>query len=151
MTRSRKLRTKTAALLVLMVLFGSMGDVLLSKGMKQVGSVSDLSPATLPVVFLKTFTSANIWLGIGCLVLFLVCDLLVLSWADYSFVSPASAGGYAVVPLLGFLLLGEAVTSVRWAGVIFICLGVVFVGLTAPRTTSVETESVPAARAPQEG
>lgn len=147
--RTKTLRKKTIALIVLMVFFGSMGDVLLSKGMKQIGAVNVWSPPELAAVFLKTFTSGTIWLGIGSLLLFLVCDLLVLSWADYSFVSPASATGYAVVPLLGYLLLGETVTAVRWAGVALICVGVALVGVTAPRTTAVHP--APASPVTQEG
>lgn len=149
MVTKKTLRRKTVALIVLMVFFGSIGDILLSKGMKQVGAVNVWSGTALEAVFLKTFTSATIWLGISSLLLFLVCDLLVLSWADYSFVSPASATGYAVVPLLGYLLLGETVTAIRWAGVAFICLGVALVGVTAPRTTSVR--SAPASHLTQEG
>ncbi len=118
-----------------MVSFSSAGDILLSKGMKQVGSVSVASPATLAMAFLGTVTNGMIWLGIGSFLLFFVCYMLVLSWADYSYVMPASAVGYAIVPFLGYALLGEVVTSTRWAGVAFICLGVMLVGRTPPRTT----------------
>ena len=135
MTASKSLHRKTYVLLMLMVLFGSAGDVLLSKGMKQVGAVSDWSLGALAGVFLETFTSATIWLGIGCLILFFVGYMLVLSWADFSYVLPATATSYAVVPLLGYLLLGEFVSSTRWTGVAFICLGVLLVGSTPPRTT----------------
>ena len=76
-----------------------------------------------------------IWAGICSLLAFFVSYMLVLSWADYSFVQPASAVGYGVVALLGFLLLGEHVSPLRWAGVLTICLGVVLVGHTPPRTT----------------
>jgi drug/metabolite transporter (DMT)-like permease len=82
-----------------------------------------------------TVTSGLIWLGIVSFLLFFVCYMLVLSWADYSYVTPASAVGYAIVPLLGYAVLGEVVTSMRWAGVGFICLGVMLVGCTPPRTT----------------
>jgi len=149
MVHMKTLRKKTIALLVLMVFFGSMGDILLSKGMKQIGAVDLWSAAALQSVFLQAFTSGTIWLGIASLLLFLVCDLLVLSWADYSFVSPACATGYAVVPLLGYLLLGETVTAVRWAGVALICVGVALVGVTAPRTTAART--APASQLTQEG
>ena len=129
------LRTKTYVLVVLMVLFSSVGDILLSKGMKQIGSVSFASPALLVAAFLQTITNRAIWLGISCFLLFFVAYLLVLSWADYSFVMPASASGYAIVPFLGYLLLGEVVPSKRWLGVVCICLGVLLVGRTPPRTT----------------
>ncbi len=135
MSPSRTLRARTYALIVLMVLFSSVGDVLLSKGMKQIGAVSLTSRASLATAFVRTVTSGTIWLGITGLLLFFVCYLVVLSWADYSFVLPASASGYAIVPLLGYVLLGEVVPSTRWLGVVCICLGVLLVGRTPPRTT----------------
>lgn len=137
MSSSKTLHRKTYVLLVLLVLFSSVGNVLLSKGMKQIGEVRDWTVPALEVVFWKTFTSGTIWLGIGSLLLFLVAYLVVLSWADYSYVLPASAVGYVVVPLLGYLVLGEAVTPLRWAGAVIITLGVALVGRTPPRTTGV--------------
>ncbi len=135
MTPDRTLHAKTYVLLVLIVAFASVGNVLLSKGMKQIGAVNDWSAAALAGLLGRTLSNATIWLGIGSLLLFFVFYLLVLSWADYSYVLPASAAGYAVVPLLGYIVLGEAVTSARWAGVALICLGVALVGRTPPRTT----------------
>jgi drug/metabolite transporter (DMT)-like permease len=135
MTSHRILVVKTSLLLILIVLFNSLGNVLLGKGMKQIGEVKEWSASSLGAVFVKTFTSGWIWLGIGCLLLFLVAYLVVLSWADFSYVLPATAMGYAVVPLLSHLFLREAVSSVRWTGVALICLGVALVGRTSPRTT----------------
>ena len=82
--------------------------------------------------------SPFVWAGFGCLLLFFVCYMLVLTWADFSFVLPASAAAYAVVPLLGHLFLREAVSPVRWTGVALITLGVGLVGNTPPRTTLAE-------------
>lgn len=135
MSPPQGLRLKTYVSLALMVLFGAVGNVLLSKGMKQIGEVNDWSASALLELFLKTFTSGTIWLGVASLLVFLVSYLLVLSWADYSYVLPASATGYVVVPLLGYAVLHEVVTPVRWAGAVLICLGVALVGRTPPRTT----------------
>jgi drug/metabolite transporter (DMT)-like permease len=129
------LHGKTFVLILLMVIFGPLGDVLLGKGMKQIGAIASWSPTAFPDLFLRVFSSAPIWCGIGSLLVFLAAYLLVLSWADYSFVQPASATGYVVTAVLGALMLGEVVTSVRWTGVLTICLGVVLVGGTPPRTT----------------
>jgi drug/metabolite transporter (DMT)-like permease len=146
MTAHKRLQRKTYVLLVLMVLFGSVGDVLLSKGMKQVGEVTDWSLGGLSGVAVQVFTSPTIWLGIACLILFFVGYMLVLSWADFSYVLPATATSYAIVPLLGYLLLGEIVSPVRWTGVAFICLGVMMVGSTPPSTTG--AANLPAGEAP---
>lgn len=129
-------RIKTYILLLLMTCFAALGDVLLSKGMKQIGEVSNWSVATITEIFFRTFTSNTIWLGIGSLLIFFVSYLLVLSWADYSFVSPASGMSYAVVPVLGYTLLGEVLSPTRWAGVAIILLGVVLVSRTPHCTTN---------------
>src|SRR6266513_4779248 len=125
---------KTYALLASMVFFSSLGNVLLSRGMKQTGEIVDFSPAALAATFVKTFTNASIWLGILSLLVFFVSYLLLLSWADFSYVQPASAIGYAVVAVLSYFLLGEIISPIRWLGVLFICAGVALVSGTEPRT-----------------
>jgi len=62
--------------------------------MKQ-GEITDWSLSGLGVLFVKTVSNGWAWLGIGSLLLFLVSFMVVLSWADYSFVMPASASSYA--------------------------------------------------------
>lgn len=66
--------------------------------------------------------------------------MLVLSWADYSFVQPASSLAYGVVALLGYTVLGERVSPLRWMGIAIICLGVFVVTRTGLRTATHETE-----------
>jgi len=61
--------------------------------------------------------------------------MLALSWADYSFVQPASSMAYGVVALLGYFVLKETVSPLRWLGIGIICLGVFVVGRTEPQTT----------------
>ena len=101
---------KTYSLLVFMVFFSSFGNILLSKGMKEIGQIRDYSASALAALFLRTFTNGTIWIGIVSLLVFFVCNLLLLSWADYSFVQPASAIGYALVALLGYLVWGDLPT-----------------------------------------
>ena len=76
-----------------------------------------------------------VWLGIASLLTFFIAYMLVLSWADYSYVQPASSVAYGMVALLGYLVLGEIVTVTRWVGVLVICMGVFIVGHTSPSTT----------------
>jgi drug/metabolite transporter (DMT)-like permease len=135
MSSSSGLHFKTYALILVMVIFGPMGDVLLSKGMKHVGTISSFTPANLPHLFSTVFSNGIIWLGISSLLAFFIAYTLVLSWADYSFVQPASSIAYGIVALLGYVVLGEVVTPTRWIGVVIICLGVLIVGHTPPRTT----------------
>lgn len=59
------MQAKTSILLFLMVAFGSAGNVLLSKGMKEIGEVNQWSGAALAGIFSKVLTNGWIWLGIG--------------------------------------------------------------------------------------
>jgi drug/metabolite transporter (DMT)-like permease len=135
MKDSPGLHLKTYVLIFFMVLFAPLGNVLLSKGMKEIGSAKDWAPADMLPILAKILTSPYIWLGIACLLAFFVAYMLVLTWADYSYVQPASAFSYAVVAVLSYFLLGEVVPPLRWAGIAVICLGVLVVGRTPPRTT----------------
>jgi len=129
------LRAKTTIMVPLIVLFGSTGNILLSRGMKQLGAVRVASAMDLVRLFMGIFSSGWIWMGIGALLLYLGCFMVVLSWADYSYVSPSSATVFAVVPLVGHFLLGEKVAPLHWVGILIICVGVSLVGHTTPSTT----------------
>jgi uncharacterized membrane protein len=135
MKSSAGLHFKTYLLISLMVLFGPLGNVLLGKGMKRIGAASIGTPADALDVLFRVLTSGTIWLGIASLITFFVAYMLVLSWADYSYVQPASSVAYGMVALLAHFMLREVVTPTRWAGVLLICLGVLVVGHTPPRTT----------------
>jgi drug/metabolite transporter (DMT)-like permease len=104
-------------------------------GMKRIGALHGPGFGALRFDFIAIFTDAPVWFGIVSMLIFLGGLMLVLSWADYSYVLPATAAMYAVTPLLGRLVLGERVTPLRWLGVALICAGVVFVGQTPHNTT----------------
>jgi drug/metabolite transporter (DMT)-like permease len=135
MTSSQGLHFKTVVLIVIMVSVAPLGDMFLRKGMEQVGAMPGWAPSELFNFFFAAFTSSTIWIGIGLLLTFFVAYLLVLSWADYSYVLPASSISTLVVALLAHFLLHETVRPLRWAGVAMVCLGVFVVGNTHPRTT----------------
>ena len=87
--------------------------------------------------FGAAMSSGTIWLAIVFLIGFMISNMTVLSWADYSYVMPASAMGYAAVTFVGVFALGETVSPRRWIGVALICAGVFLVGQTKPRTSPV--------------
>jgi drug/metabolite transporter (DMT)-like permease len=132
-----RLHAKTYFLIAIMVVAGPVGNLLLAKGMKQVGEIKAWPPSELVPVFFRVFGSHTIWVGIVCLITFIVAYMLALSLADYSYVQPAAALGYAVVAVLGAIFLRERVSPLRWVGIAFICAGVSFIRNTNPRTTEV--------------
>jgi drug/metabolite transporter (DMT)-like permease len=110
-------------ILLAVMLSASVGDTLLSHGMKQVG------PISLEHLGMLVAAIANPWVitGILCLLGFFASYLTALSWADLTFVLPATAFGYVVVAFLSKFWLHEAVSPYRWAGIVLIVCGVGFV------------------------
>ena len=128
-------KTKTYVLLFLMLVLSPLGNVILDKGMKQIGSLELSSAAAVWTGFRHVVGSPTIWLGMACLAAYLVCYMLVLSWADLSFVMPISGMAFVLVPLLGYLWLHEQVPPRRWAGIALILLGVFLISRTPAQTT----------------
>lgn len=134
MSHEHRLRFKTLFMVLLMVVCANVGDLMLKRGMSQIGAVQ-ISLAGISRSFLLTVTNGTIWLGILFLLGFMISYMTAVSWADYSYVMPAGAFGYALLTLLAVIFLHEGVSVQRWAGVILICVGVLLVGQTKPRTT----------------
>jgi drug/metabolite transporter (DMT)-like permease len=139
-----RLRIKTLVMILSMVVCANVGDLLLKRGMTRIGPVQ-ISASGLAHAFASTIANGTIWIGIVFLIGFMASYMTVLSWADYSYVMPAGAFGYALLTLLAVVFLHESVSRRRWAGVVLICVGVLLVGQTRPRTTeALAREVVPA-------
>jgi drug/metabolite transporter (DMT)-like permease len=122
-------------MILISVILGPLGNVFLGKAMKSVGAVSSGRIVDLTPIVTRILTSGYIWLGVACLLGFFVVHMLLLTWADYSYVQPATSLSYLSISILSYLLLGEIISPLRWLGVTVICLGVFIVGRTPPSTT----------------
>jgi drug/metabolite transporter (DMT)-like permease len=113
--------------------FGAAGDAMLSRGMKEVGNISLHHVSELILAIL------NPWVAIGVLLLlaFFASYMTALSWADLTYVLPATSLGYVVLALVAKFMLHEHVTSARWMGILLISAGV---GMVAGGPSRTETE-----------
>jgi uncharacterized membrane protein len=125
-------------MILLMVVCANTGDLMLKRGMLQIGAVQT-TPAGIWHALLSTIHDGTIWLGILFLIGFTFCYMTAVSWADYSYVMPAGAFGYAIQTTLAVVVLHEAVNVQRWIGVALIVAGVLLVGQTHPSTTRTKT------------
>jgi drug/metabolite transporter (DMT)-like permease len=136
MTSQTGRRLETFIVILIMVAVTALGDIFLRKGMARIGAMPSWAPADVFHFFFRAFTSPLVWLGIASQLAFFVAYLLVLSWADYSFVQPVSNSiSYPFIVLSAEFILHESVSLLRWAGVAVICLGVFVVGRTQVKTT----------------
>ncbi len=116
--------------LLAVVLTASVGDALLSRGMAQVGPV-DLHH--LPLL-LHALLNLNIIVGIVLLIGFFASYTAALSWADLTFVMPATAFGNVLIALISHFWLHEHLPVSRWVGIFLITCAVGFVANRPART-----------------
>ncbi|GGH12239.1 EamA family transporter [Silvibacterium dinghuense] len=128
-----------------------LGDTLLSVGMKQVGPVSLHHLSTL----IHALAVPQVFLGIALLIGFFASYLASLSWADLTYVLPATSIGNVIVALLARFWRHEQISASRWLGILLITMAVGFVA-QGPSYTEMEkpgaeqANSDSAALAPQE-
>jgi uncharacterized membrane protein len=120
---------KTRIFTALVVLSNVLGNFSLTWGMRQVGSVVSLSP--LP--YIAALFNPWVALGVTLLIIWVLSQMTLLSWADLSYVLPVTAIGYVLVALAGRFFLHEEITAGRWIGIALITTGVTLVSRTEPR------------------
>ena len=118
-------------LILVSIILGPLGNVFLGKAMKSIGPLGWGGGMHLVPIASGLLTSGYIWLGVACLLGFFLAHMLLLTWADYSYVQPATSLSYLTISILSYFVLGEAISPLRWLGVSVICLGVFLVGQTS--------------------
>ena len=130
-----RLSLRQYLILATVAICAPLGDTCLSRGMTHVPAISLAHPAALVAVVFTPWVG----LGIALLIGFFASYLTALSWADLTFVLPATAFGNVLVALFARFWLHETISIWRWAGIALITLGVGFVAQGPSRT---ERESV---------
>jgi len=125
-------RSATLLLLVLYAACGAAGDLLLSHGMKR-----------LAIPFVLG--------GVACCAAAYAIFLGLLRKLPCSVVVPAQASNYIVIVTACYLVLHEAVPSLRWIGTGLVCLGVAMVIHSAPGATGKPAAPEPPELGQQEG
>ncbi len=113
-----------------------LGDAALSHGMTSLPPISLAHPLTL----IGAVFTPWIALGIVLLIGYFASYLTALSWADLTFVMPATALGNVFVALLAHFWLREDISWMRWMGIVMITVGVAFVA-HGPANTTVLTNA----------
>ena len=124
---NRRNKLKVMIVMLIAVIFGALGDVSLSRGMKMVDAMN-----TNGVIgtFIATITNPYVIGGIFLLIVFLLLYLASLSWEELSYVLPLSAADYVLVTLFAYFLLKEDVSPLRWAGSVLVAVGIGLVART---------------------
>ena len=130
-------------ILGLVAVCAPLGDTCLSRGMTAMPSISVAHAGALIAAVFTPWIAA----GIALLICFFACYLTALSWADLTFVLPATALGNVIVALLSRFWLHEPISLERWAGIALITIGVSFVAAgpsLTERPAAIPRDSEPA-------
>ena len=122
---------KTATVLIIAIVSQAIGNVYLTKAMK---AVTTAGTDDLISTALRAAGNPTLWLGTALLIVFFALYSAALSWADLSFVLPATAFGYVLNVAAGHYFLNESVSPARWAGSAIITLGVFLVSRSGVKT-----------------
>jgi uncharacterized membrane protein len=120
---------KTRIFTALVVVSNVLGNFSLTWGMRQVGRLVSLSPWP----YIAALFNPWVAVGVSLLIVWLISQMTLLSWADLSYVLPVTSVGYVLAALAGRFFLHEEISLGRWLGIGLIMMGVAMVSKTAPR------------------
>jgi drug/metabolite transporter (DMT)-like permease len=126
---------------VLSAMFGacvaaSIGQILVRRGMLQVGELAGWSPRYLVAYFWHALSNPWVIAGTVGNALFYFLFLAVLSWAEVSVALPLTALEYVIAAVLGILFLKEPVPPLRWAGIALVVAGVMLISVDRQAQTA---------------
>ena len=108
------------------VIASTVGDVLQSRAMKEIGDLGLVRQQHgLSVVLLQVITNARFMIGLAFMAVGFFSLLVTLSWGDVSIVGPASASlTFLANALVAHLYLKENVDRRRWMAALCVAGGV---------------------------
>jgi ceramide glucosyltransferase len=115
---------RTAAILTIVVLTGTGGEICLTHAMKLLGEVHDFHPRAILKFVFRAVRVSWLWIAVLLMAVSFFSFLAMLSWFPVSFVIPATSLAYVAGAFGAKLFLGERLNATRWAGILMICLGV---------------------------
>jgi uncharacterized membrane protein len=117
-------------LLIALIFTQVLGDISLSRGMKEFGAANPFDLLGLEKLIIYLLTNSWIWIGVSVLILSLLLYLAAVSRLDLSYVLPVHSSSYVLNALLAWLILGEQVSLFRWLAAILISIGVCIVSFS---------------------
>ena len=109
------------------VLSSSAGDVLLSRGMKQIGDLGKVRRKHgFAFVMVQILRNRYFLIGVACMAISFYSLLFGLSWNEVSLIGPAAASlTFVANAFAAKMFLHERVDRRRWAAALFVAAGVV--------------------------
>jgi drug/metabolite transporter (DMT)-like permease len=117
-------------LAAVMVLSDATSDVLLSKGIKQVGNAPNLRSWDIIGLIQQAARNTSLLVSITFAAIHFGAFVALLSFWDLSLVIPIGALDYVLGTFGASFILGEHVSRIRWIGVCLIAGGVALTSIS---------------------
>lgn len=124
-------RLTNAVFVLVVVVTNTVGNILLGVGMERMPDFY----ATSFVSYLEALgTNWHVLGGTALLVVWMIGQLWMFSWADLTYVLPVTSSAYILTVILSKVFLGEQISAARWIGTLILSFGVMLVSKTPPDT-----------------
>lgn len=120
------LTLKIFLLIVLNDLIDTAAQLLMKKGLVQTG-IDSVNLSNIAFFAAKNASSIFLWTGILIFASNFFVWIIILYKIPLSIAMPVGSFCYIFVPVCAMLFLHEAISPIRWAGIICIVLGIHFV------------------------
>ena len=135
---------KLIIILLIGLVFESIGVICLKRGLQQVGEIERISLPEILRVVRGGVTNANIYLGTFFELLFFIALLILMSKGEVSYIWPLTSLGFVITPIAAHFFLREQVGLLRWAGIVLIMMGAATITWSEhlkPKTAAAGTSS----------
>ena len=105
----------------------ALGQILLRRGMMEVGSLENYAPMALVTYFWHALCNPYVIGGTILNAVFYFMFLAALSWTEVTVALPMTAIEYGFAAVLAVLILKERVPPIRWGGIALVVLGVILI------------------------
>ena len=135
--------TRLLTILAVALIFEAIGVVFLSRGLREIGDLKQVSISGVLELVGRAVTNPHILLGVFFEALFFVGLLMLMSRADVSFVWPLTSLSFVVTTIAAKMYLHEQVSILRWSGVCLIMLGAALITWTEKHKAPVDMAGRP--------
>jgi drug/metabolite transporter (DMT)-like permease len=105
----------------------AFGQILVRRGMIQVGSLENYAPWPLVAYFWNALCNPYVIGGTILNAVFYFLFLAALSWTGVTVALPMTAIEYGFAALLAVTILKENVPPIRWVGIALVVIGVILI------------------------
>jgi drug/metabolite transporter (DMT)-like permease len=105
----------------------AFGQILVRRGMLQVGSLENYAPWSLVTYFWHALCNPYVVGGTVLNAVFYFLFLATLSWTGVTVALPMTAIEYGFAALMAVTILKESVPPVRWVGIALVMMGVMLI------------------------